>query len=83
MSASGNPTFVLVTSPIHMRRALAALRAEGLEPVASPSAQHSEGHVVNSGGLIPHPAALDASESAMREALALGYYRLQGWLELP
>ena len=81
MSASGNPTFVLVTSPIHMRRSLAAMRAEGLDPVPSPSAQHSEGHVVISGGLIPHPSALDASEAALREALALGYYRLQGWLE--
>ena len=83
MSASSDPRFVLVTSPIHMRRALATLRAEGLDPVPSPSAQHSEGHVVISGGLIPHPAALDASEAAMREALALGYYRLQGWLKLP
>ena len=83
MSTSGNPTFVLVTSPIHMRRSLAAMRAEGLDPVPSPSAQHSEGHVVISGGLIPHPAALDASEAALREALALGYYRLQGWLESP
>jgi len=83
MSASGSPNFVLVTSPIHMRRALAALRTEGLDPVPSPSAQHSEGHVVISGGLIPHPAALAASEAALREALALGYYRLQGWVELP
>lgn len=81
MLADGNPTLVLVTSPIHMRRALAALRAEGLNPLPSPSAQHSEGHIVSSGGLIPHPAALDASEAALREALALAYYRLQGWLE--
>ncbi|MGH2621987.1 MAG: YdcF family protein [Anaerolineales bacterium] len=83
LSANGNPSFVLVTSPIHMRRALAAMRAEGLDGVPSPSAQHSEGHVVNSGGLIPHPAALAASEAAIREALALAYYRVQGWIELP
>ena len=81
LAANAEPTFVLVTSPIHMRRSLAAMRAEGLDPVPSPSAQHSEGHVVISGGLIPHPSALDASEAALREALALGYYRLQGWLE--
>lgn len=83
MAASGNPRFVLVTSPIHMRRALGAMRLEGLDPVPSPSAQHSEGHVVTLGGLIPHPAALDASEAAIREALALGYYRLKGWIKLP
>ncbi len=83
LSPNSNPPFVLVTSPIHMRRALAAMRAEGLDPVPSPSAQHSEGHVVILGGLIPHPAALAASEAAIREALALGYYRVKGWIELP
>jgi uncharacterized SAM-binding protein YcdF (DUF218 family) len=78
--AGGDPQFILVTSPIHMRRALATMRAVGLEPLPSPSAQHSEGHIVLSGGLLPHPAALDASEAALREAMALLYYRFEGWL---
>lgn len=82
LEAHGVERFVLVTSPIHMRRALASMRAAGLDPIPSPSAQHSEGHIVTGGGLLPHPAALDASHAAMREALALVYYRLQGWIDL-
>jgi len=75
--------FLLVTSPIHMRRALASFRAEQLAPVPAPSAQHALGHPVLSGGWLPHPAALNASQAALREALALGYYWLRGWLRSP
>lgn len=82
LKGEGLERFVLVTSPIHMRRALAVMRANGLDPVPSPSAQHSDGHIVTRGGLLPHPAALDASHAAMREALALAYYALQGWIDL-
>ena len=75
--------FLLVTSPIHMRRALASFRAEQLAPVPAPSAQHALGHPVLRGGWLPHPAALDASQAALRETLALGYYWLRGWLRSP
>jgi uncharacterized SAM-binding protein YcdF (DUF218 family) len=72
--------FLLVTSPIHMRRALASFRAQGLDPIPAPSAQHPLGHPVLSRSWLPHPAGLDASQSAIREILALGYYWLRGWL---
>jgi uncharacterized SAM-binding protein YcdF (DUF218 family) len=72
--------FLLVTSPIHMRRALASFRAQGLEPIPAPSAQHPLGHPVLGRGWLPHPAGLDASQSAIREILALGYYWVRGWL---
>ncbi len=75
--------FVLVTSPIHMRRALAAMRAEGLDPVPSPSSQHSAGHIVEKGSVIPHPAALRASRDAVREAMAVLYYWISGWTGPP
>ena len=75
--------FLLVTSPIHMRRAQATFRAEQLAPVPAPSAQHALGHPVLSGGWLPHPAALDASQAALRETLALGYYWARGWLRSP
>ena len=75
--------FLLVTSPIHMRRALASFRAEQLAPVPAPSAQHALGDPVLSGGVLPHPAALNASQAALREGLALGYYWLRGWLRSP
>ncbi|MFQ5921203.1 MAG: YdcF family protein [Anaerolineales bacterium] len=75
--------FILVTSPIHMRRALATMRAQGLDPVPSPSNQHSEGHIVERGGILPHPAALRASHAAIREGLAVLYYWLNGWTSPP
>jgi uncharacterized SAM-binding protein YcdF (DUF218 family) len=72
--------FLLVSSPIHMRRALACFRAEGLHPLPAPSAQHTQGHPVLGRGWLPHPAALQASRAAIREVLALGYYWARGWL---
>jgi uncharacterized SAM-binding protein YcdF (DUF218 family) len=75
--------FILVTSPIHMRRSLATMRSEGLDPIPSPSSQHSDDHPVIRGGILPNPAALDASRVALREAIALFYYWVQGWIELP
>lgn len=74
--------FVLVTSPTHMRRSLAVFRAQGMNPVPSPASQHSSGHPVDRGGIVPHPDALAASQSALREALATAYYWSQGWIEL-
>jgi len=75
--------FILVTSPIHMRRALAVMRAQGLDPVPSPSSQHSEGHIVEQGNLLPDPAALQASRAAVREGLAQLFYWLNGWTGPP
>jgi uncharacterized SAM-binding protein YcdF (DUF218 family) len=75
--------FILVTSPIHMRRSLATLRAQGLDPVPSPSNQHSDGHVVERGGILPHPNALRASHAAIREGLAVLFYWLNGWTGPP
>ncbi len=75
--------FILVTSPIHMRRSLATLRAQGLDPVPSPSNQHSDGHVVERGGILPHPSALRASHAAVREGLAVLFYWLNGWTGPP
>lgn len=76
----GAGRFLLVTSPIHMRRALAAFRAEALPAVPAPSQQHGLGHPVLGSGWLPHPTALDASQAAIREMLALGYYWARGWL---
>ncbi|MEE9215796.1 MAG: YdcF family protein [Anaerolineales bacterium] len=75
--------FILVTSPIHMRRSLATLRAQGLDPVPSPSNQHSDGHVVERGGILPHPSALRASHAAIREGMAVLFYWLNGWTGPP
>jgi uncharacterized SAM-binding protein YcdF (DUF218 family) len=79
IEANGIGEFILVTSPIHMRRALATMHAEGLDPIPSPSSQHSEGHIVERGSVLPHPAALTASRAAIREGLAVLFYWLNGW----
>lgn len=83
LEARGLERFVLVTSPIHMRRALASMRAMGLDAIPSPAKQHTDGHAVLRGSLLPSPAALDASRAALREAIALIYYWAQGWIEFP
>lgn len=76
----GIEQFVLVTSPIHMRRALGVFRAQGLEPIPSASAQRSEAAPDFPSPLLPHPEALRLSQAALREALALAYYAARGWL---
>ena len=83
LEANAFEDFILVTSPIHMRRSLATLRVQGLDPVPSPSNQHSEGHVVERGTVLPHPSALRASHAAIREGLAVLFYWLNGWTGPP
>jgi uncharacterized SAM-binding protein YcdF (DUF218 family) len=71
--------FVLVTSPPHMRRALAAFRAEGLDPVPSEAPLRSE-HVRPSPMLLPDSDALILSDQVVYEYAATVYYWWSGWL---
>lgn len=71
--------FILVTSPTHMRRALAAFYAEGLQPIPSASRQHSKGQGKADFPLLPKEGALDRSRNAFREVMALIYYEMRGW----
>ncbi len=75
--------FLLVTSPLHMRRALAVFQNRGLNAVPAPSVAHSEGLFPNRWSLLPSAIALDASAAAMREYLATVYYWARGWLAAP
>jgi uncharacterized SAM-binding protein YcdF (DUF218 family) len=74
--------FILVTSPIHMKRSMAVFEAHGMDPIPSPSALRSEGFDGKI-GILPSWIALDASQSAFREYMALGYYWFRGWLSSP
>ncbi len=76
----GMPAFILVTSPTHMRRASLAMRAQGLDPIPSPSRQHSESPGPGGPAWLPGASALNASTQAMREILAWIYYWERGWL---
>ena len=73
--------FVLVTSAAHMRRALATFRAQGLAAVPSVANTASIGMPAPRWAWLPSAEALYRSRSAMRETLAILYYRQQGWLE--
>jgi len=83
LDAHGIERFVLVTSPTHMRRAMATFIGQGLNPIPSSSAQHSEDFLAESWVFLPDNDALEASRLAMREGMALVYYALRGWFSLP
>ena len=83
IEANKSEDFIMVTAHIHMRRAMAVMREQGLDPVPSPSSKHSEGHIVEQGNLLPHPAALQASRAAVREGLAQLFYWFNGWTGPP
>lgn len=72
--------FVLVTSPVHMRRSMAVFQAFGMSPIPGPSTPRSEGLKELGLMILPSWIALDLSQEAMREYLALGYYWARGWL---
>ena len=78
----GHRRFVLVTTPVHLRRAMALFEARGLHPVAGPSdlgALHEDSWMP--GAFVPSTAGLRASEIAIYEHLALGNARARGWLD--
>jgi uncharacterized SAM-binding protein YcdF (DUF218 family) len=73
-------SFVLVTSAAHMRRALGAFAAEGLTPIPSAAQDAPPQGPFRWRALVPSENALGRSAYAMREVLALVYYRARGWL---
>jgi uncharacterized SAM-binding protein YcdF (DUF218 family) len=72
--------FVLVTSPMHMRRALAVFRAAGLDPVASIAPIRSE-QLLRPGWLMPNDDSWMLSDMAVYDYVALMYYWGRGWLK--
>lgn len=78
----GEP-FALVTSPTHMRRAQAAFRAVGLQPVPSPAAATRTITFSGLRSILPSFESLSVSGSVFREYMALAYYGLRGWTSPP
>jgi uncharacterized SAM-binding protein YcdF (DUF218 family) len=71
---------VLVASPIHMPRALAACEAFGVQAVPSVTAVP---HTDLPGGVwsvIPRRDALFYTNESLYEYLAIWWYRQQGWI---
>ena len=79
LAARGIDAFVLVTSPVHMSRSIAAFRAVGLKPIASASVSRG-----NSGdeswSVAPDRQSLRLSDAAVYEYLAWAYYWSRGWV---
>ncbi|MEP7309742.1 MAG: YdcF family protein [Acidobacteriota bacterium] len=79
LRARGVRQFVLVTSPVHMRRSLAVFRLEGFDPVPSVSLMRSE-HLPRPSLLWPNSSSLDLSQEAIYDYAAMAYYWSRGWL---
>ena len=82
LRAHGAGRFVLVTSPMHMRRAMAVFRAVGLDPVPSVSPMRPENDP-SPPLLLPDADSLALSDQAIYEYAATAYYWWSGWLRAP
>jgi uncharacterized SAM-binding protein YcdF (DUF218 family) len=81
LASHGIQRFILVTSPIHMGRAMATFRAQGLDPIAGAALQRGEGQAAE--GFLPSGDALRSSQLVMREILATVYYAVTGRFASP
>jgi uncharacterized SAM-binding protein YcdF (DUF218 family) len=71
--------FVVVTSPTHMRRALAVFRKAGFDPIPSVSRLRSE-HLDPLPWLLPNDESISLSNQAVYEYVAWVDYWLHGWV---
>jgi len=78
LRAHGVGRSVLVTSPTHMRRALAAFRSEGLYVVPSVAAVRST-HIDRPLFFWPNTESLSASDDTIYDYAATVYYWWRGW----
>ena len=69
---------LLVTSPMHMPRAAASFRRQGLRVIEAPSIGHEPGFHRVSYGWRPRRAALYLSARCLHEYVGLWMYRLRG-----
>jgi uncharacterized SAM-binding protein YcdF (DUF218 family) len=74
--------FVLVTSPLHMRRSMALFRAAGMHPVASASPLRDDTDTWF-WTIAPDRESLAVADGAIYEYVATAYYWLRGWLSRP
>jgi uncharacterized SAM-binding protein YcdF (DUF218 family) len=79
LAERGVTAFVLVTSPLHMGRAMRAFEQEGLHPIPSPAALVPDRPSGRS-ALLPSATWLNVGDSALYEWLARGYYWWRGWV---
>jgi len=79
LDANGIRQFVVVTSPMHMRRAMSVFHAAGFDPVPSPALLRSE-HVKPPLFFLPNDDSIALSDQALYDYAAWGLYWWRGWL---
>jgi uncharacterized SAM-binding protein YcdF (DUF218 family) len=79
LRASGSTDILLVTSPIHMRRAAGAFRHEGIAVSAVPTAD-TQAALEGAPSWLPRRDALTLTARCLREYVALWIYRQRGWI---
>ena len=75
----GISEFVLVTSPLHMRRSMRALEAQMMHPIPAVSPLYPE-RLERPFPLLPSDATLDIGDQVVYEWVARAYYWWKGWL---
>jgi uncharacterized SAM-binding protein YcdF (DUF218 family) len=77
----GIDKFVIVTSPVHMGRSLAAFAAEGLHPIPSASPLYEDRGTANGMfPLRPNDTSLEVGNAVIYEWCARAYYWWKGWV---
>lgn len=71
---------VLVTSPTHMRRSVAAFHGVGIQTIASVAPLYSRAPDSVIDNLLPSDEVLGNSSSVFYECLGIAYYWMRGWL---
>jgi uncharacterized SAM-binding protein YcdF (DUF218 family) len=80
LRTGGLGNILLVTSPIHMRRASAAFRHEGIHVAPAPSDDDNHALLSRSAGWLPRREALTLTARCLREYAALWVYARRGWI---
>ena len=79
LAERGLTEFVLVTSPMHMKRSMLAFEQQGMHPIPSPALLVPDRSTQRS-LLLPSDLWLQIGDGALYEILARGYYWWNGWL---
>ena len=79
LAEHGVTDFVLVTSPLHMRRSMLAFEQQGMHPIPSTSPLVPERSSAEN-LLAPSDMWLEISDGVFYEWMARGYYWWRGWL---
>jgi uncharacterized SAM-binding protein YcdF (DUF218 family) len=75
----GVTSFVLVTSDLHMRRALRTFRHEGLHPIPAVARDPLDSQWIGLSWM-PTPQGLEYAQEIVHEYVGLAWYGVRGWI---